>query len=143
MPPVRLIIRTGGNAGANRARVSSRSWKRKTWWTDASIRTLLTNAGTFSVYLGIPPRASGQRKRTAAILPAYGCLAALAQSGTPIFRAAVTLTNPSTNQTRGVKTNNAGSYSFPTLAPGTYNLRAESGGFGSQIRNALEIQVNR
>ena len=94
--------------------------------------------------------------RTILLLTAFGCLAALAQaptaeitgtitdqSGAPISGAVVTVTNPATNQTRSTKANDAGSYVFPTLAPGTYNLRTESSGFSSQVRNAVAIQVGQ
>ncbi len=64
-------------------------------------------------------------------------------SGAPISGAAVTVTNPATNQTRATKTTDAGIYVFPTLPPGVYNLKAESSGFSSQVRNGLELQVGQ
>jgi hypothetical protein len=64
-------------------------------------------------------------------------------SGAPVPGALVTLTNPATNQARTIHTNEAGAYLFPTLPPAVYNLKAESTGFGSQVRNGLELQIGQ
>jgi hypothetical protein len=42
---------------------------------------------------------------------------------------AVTVTNTATNAQRSTTSNEAGIYSFPSLAPGSYNVRAEKAGF--------------
>ena len=59
----------------------------------------------------------------------------LDQSGSAIPGATVGLTNTETNAARSVLTNEAGAYSFPTLPPGTYNLKAEKSGFKSLVQN--------
>ena len=64
-------------------------------------------------------------------------------TGAAISGALVTLTNPSTNQQRSVRSNDVGIYVFPTLPPGAYNLKAEASGFSSQVRNAVELQVGQ
>ncbi|MBY0376317.1 MAG: carboxypeptidase-like regulatory domain-containing protein, partial [Bryobacteraceae bacterium] len=62
-------------------------------------------------------------------------------SGAVISGAKVTVTNPATNQTRTVETNESGIFSFPALSPGTYSVRIEKTGFGSQVRNEVNLQV--
>src|SRR3954463_14884224 len=64
-------------------------------------------------------------------------------TGSPIPGALVTLTNPATNQSRNVRTNDSGLYVFPTLPPALYNLKAEASGFGTQVRNSLELQIGQ
>src|SRR6185369_16062903 len=67
----------------------------------------------------------------------------LDQSGSAIPGATVGLTNTETNAARSVLTNDAGAYLFPTLPPGTYNLKAEKTGFKSLVQNKVEIQVQQ
>jgi hypothetical protein len=55
----------------------------------------------------------------------------------------VSATNKGTNAARSVITNDAGAYSFPSLAPGTYSLRAEKPGFKTVVRNEIELQVQQ
>ncbi len=50
-------------------------------------------------------------------------------SGAPIPNAKVTLNNRDTGVKRDVETNQAGIYSFPNMAPGTYKLTADAKGF--------------
>ncbi|PWU00783.1 MAG: hypothetical protein C5B51_24380 [Terriglobia bacterium] len=64
-------------------------------------------------------------------------------SGAVVAGAEVTLTNPETGLTRRTATNSAGNYSFPSLLPGIYNVRAEKQGFQAEIRNGLELQVQQ
>src|SRR5204862_4445624 len=65
------------------------------------------------------------------------------QSGSAIPGATVGLTNTGTNAARSVLTNDAGAYSFPTLPPGIYNLKAEKTGFKALVQNQVEIQVQQ
>src|SRR5688572_11168599 len=53
----------------------------------------------------------------------------------------VTITNIATNASRTAITNEAGIYSFPSLPPGVYNLRAEKQGFKSSTAANIEVQV--
>ena len=64
-------------------------------------------------------------------------------TGSPIPGALVTLTNPAINQSRNVRTNDSGLYVFPTLTPALYNLKVEASGFGTQVRNDLELQIGQ
>src|SRR5262249_13382707 len=55
----------------------------------------------------------------------------------------VTVTNEGTNVSRQAMTNSAGTYSFPSLLPGTYRLRAEKSGFQSVVRSGIQLQVQQ
>ncbi len=50
-------------------------------------------------------------------------------SGAHVAGANVTVRNVSTNATRSEQTNSDGLYTFPSLLPGTYEMRVESHGF--------------
>src|SRR6266567_2449110 len=62
-------------------------------------------------------------------------------TGAVISAVTVSATNNGTNAVRTAVTNDAGVYSFPSLPPGTYTLRAEKPGFKAVIRNQVELQV--
>ena len=62
-------------------------------------------------------------------------------TGAVVAGAAVTVTNPSTNTQRVVRTNSSGIYDVPALMPGNYNLRAAMAGFTTQVRSDIELQV--
>jgi len=64
---------------------------------------------------------------------------AMDQSGAAIPGAAISLVNAETNAARTVFTNEVGAYSFPTLPPGTYNLKAEKAGFKTVVQNQIQI----
>src|SRR5437667_7335385 len=49
----------------------------------------------------------------------------------------VTIRNAETNQSRVTKTNEAGDYSFPTIASGPYELTVSKPGFNSVTRTGL------
>src|SRR5687767_10942284 len=53
----------------------------------------------------------------------------------------VTITNTATNASRTGVSNESGIYSFPSLPPGLYNLRAEKAGFKSSTVANIEVQV--
>jgi hypothetical protein len=53
-------------------------------------------------------------------------------SGGVIPKAEVTLTNQATKDNRVVETNGTGLYAFPSLVPGTYDLKASATGFKSR-----------
>jgi hypothetical protein len=62
-------------------------------------------------------------------------------TGAVVAGATITVTHPATNTQRTVKTNSDGLYDLPALPPGNYTLRVEMQGFGSQVRNDIELQV--
>src|SRR5450432_3327636 len=64
-------------------------------------------------------------------------------TGAPVAGVAISATNKNTNAARNVITNEAGVYSFPSLAPGIYLLRAEKTGFKTVVRNEIELQVQQ
>src|SRR3954465_9744460 len=64
-------------------------------------------------------------------------------SGAVMPGASVTVTNTQTNAARTVQTNTAGSYVFPTLLPGVYNVKVGVQGFQTKIANNVELQVQQ
>jgi hypothetical protein len=62
-------------------------------------------------------------------------------SGALVPNASVEITNAATNEKQMVVTNSAGEYQFPALRPGMYSVRVTAQGFGSQVRNDIEIHV--
>lgn len=63
-------------------------------------------------------------------------------NGAVVAGATVTLTNAATGLTRTTTTTDAGTYQFPQLPPGTYDLKVEQTGFKSIVRKGLQLQVN-
>ncbi|MEO5742115.1 MAG: carboxypeptidase-like regulatory domain-containing protein, partial [Vicinamibacterales bacterium] len=57
--------------------------------------------------------------------------------------ASVTVTNTQTNAVREAQTNTSGSYVFPNLLPGVYNVKVDLQGFQSKVRNGVELQVQQ
>lgn len=53
----------------------------------------------------------------------------------------ITVTNQDTNVSRQAVTNAAGAYSFPSLLPGAYRIRAEMAGFQAMVRSGVQLQV--
>ena len=64
-------------------------------------------------------------------------------SGGLLVGATVTVTNTQTNAVREAQTNTSGSYSFPALLPGVYNIKVDLQGFQSQVRSGVELQVQQ
>ncbi len=64
-------------------------------------------------------------------------------SGAIVSGAKVTVTNAATNATRTSSSNSAGIYSFPSLPPGTYNVKVELAGFRTAFHNGVEVQVQQ
>lgn len=65
------------------------------------------------------------------------------QTGAVVPSAPVTVTNAGTNVSRNSTTNDAGMYSFPSLVPGTYQVRVEAFGFQPIARTGIELQVQQ
>ena len=64
-------------------------------------------------------------------------------TGAAVVGVAITATNDGTGATRSVVTNEAGVYSFPSLAPGTYTLQAGKAGFKTVVRREIELHVQQ
>ncbi len=64
-------------------------------------------------------------------------------SSAAVPSATITLTNVATNAIRTTVTTDAGDYTFPSVAPGIYNVKAEHQGFKIAARNGLEVQVQQ
>jgi hypothetical protein len=63
-------------------------------------------------------------------------------AGKPLRGASITLANIGTAASRTTVSDEAGSYQFPQLTPGTYRIRADMPGFKSVARENLELLVN-
>jgi hypothetical protein len=63
-------------------------------------------------------------------------------SGAGVPNSTVTLTSTSTNVSRTEQTNEQGLYTFPSVPPGTYNVRVEHPGFKTTTSN-VEVQVQQ
>src|SRR6266576_3608370 len=64
-------------------------------------------------------------------------------SGADTPNASVTATNTATNVVRSTVTNTSGVYSFPDLAPGTYDVKVAASGFGTVIKTNIQLQVQQ
>ena len=64
-------------------------------------------------------------------------------SGALISGARVAVKNKATGAARSAVSNEAGVYSFPSLPPGSYDLRVEKEGFRSSVRQGIELQVQQ
>jgi hypothetical protein len=65
------------------------------------------------------------------------------QSGAIAPNVPVTAANTATNASRATRTNEAGIYSFPSLLPGTYQVKVEAPGFEPMVRSNVELQVQQ
>lgn len=64
-------------------------------------------------------------------------------SGAAVSGAAVTVTNKATGAARRITTNNDGLYAFPSLLPGSYDLRIEHQGFKSAVRDNITLEIQQ
>ena len=64
-------------------------------------------------------------------------------TGAAVSGATVTISNSATGLQRSLKSNAEGLYSAPALLPGVYTVKVEATGFGSQVRNAIEVQTGQ
>src|SRR5580765_1289962 len=64
-------------------------------------------------------------------------------TGALISGAHVSITNVNTNAGRSSLTTDAGVYAFPSLQPGTYNVRVEKSGFKTVTTSQVEVQVQQ
>jgi hypothetical protein len=65
------------------------------------------------------------------------------RTGAGVPDAAMTLTNTTTNAVRQTVSTTDGDYSFPSLPPGTYNVKAEHPGFKVETQVSIEVQVQQ
>ena len=64
-------------------------------------------------------------------------------TGATVPGASVTVTNKATGATRKVITNSEGLYSFPSLPPGTYELKVEQAGFKISLNDNVRLEVQQ
>jgi hypothetical protein len=64
-------------------------------------------------------------------------------SGVAAPDTSVTITNTNTNAARRAVTSSAGDYSFPSLAPGTYDVRVEKAGFKTEQSRNVSVNVQQ
>ena len=64
-------------------------------------------------------------------------------TGAAVPGASVTVTNKATRATRKVTTNSEGLYSFPSLPPGTYELKVEQTGFKISLSDNIRLEVQQ
>ena len=62
-------------------------------------------------------------------------------SGAVMLGAGITIRNTDTNQVRNATTNASGNYSVPYLAPGNYDVSAQSQGFKNVSNRGVLLQV--
>ena len=64
-------------------------------------------------------------------------------SGALVAGVTITATNTATNGNRTTTSNEAGIYSFPSLQPGQYSVKAEAKGFRAVSKTGVELQVQQ
>jgi hypothetical protein len=64
-------------------------------------------------------------------------------SGAAVPQANISLTNTNTNALRSTVSTESGNYSFPSLPPGTYDIRVERTGFKAEISKDIVVQVQQ
>jgi hypothetical protein len=62
-------------------------------------------------------------------------------TGAVVSHVTVTVTNLATGISDSTATNQQGSYTFPLLSPGTYQVRVEQGGFKKYVREGVVVQI--
>lgn len=65
------------------------------------------------------------------------------KSGAVVPQAAVTISAAERSQRASVQTDNDGRYSFPNLAPGTYELSVAAKGFRSYVQHSIQLLANQ
>src|SRR6476646_268891 len=64
-------------------------------------------------------------------------------SGAAITGAMVTISNTETNASRTASSTDAGVYAFPSIPPGTYDIRVEKSGFKTDTAKHVVVQVQQ
>src|SRR5438270_7805925 len=73
----------------------------------------------------------------------YGTIAGTVTdtSGAVVGDAGVTLTNLATGETRSIRTDSSGNYTFANVLPGRYKLEGEKSGFKKFVREPIDVQI--
>lgn len=64
-------------------------------------------------------------------------------SGAVVPNTQISITNQGTGQTRTTSSDASGHYIVPQLAPGVYDIKVTAAGFGQQIQNGVQLEVNQ
>jgi Carboxypeptidase regulatory-like domain len=64
-------------------------------------------------------------------------------TGAVVPRATVNITNPATQVSETVTTDEVGRYIFPALKPAFYSVKVEAAGFKTVVRSNIELRVNQ
>jgi hypothetical protein len=64
------------------------------------------------------------------------------QNGSAVAGASVKLTNPNTQFTRTVTTNESGNFTFASILPGTYSIEIEAANFKRAVKNEVKALVD-
>src|SRR5919201_1745623 len=89
----------------------------------------------FMVFLGVVPAVAQTQASISGVIHD--------PTGAVIPGVTVTVTNPATNFVRSAISNEAGVYNFPSLQPGTYNIKVELPGFRTIEQKDVELQVQQ
>jgi hypothetical protein len=80
---------------------------------------------------------------TAAAQAIFGTVGSVTdQSGAPVPGATIEVTSLSTNEVRSTVSGSAGTYSVPSMPPGTYRVAVQLPGFKQFIRDGVQVQVD-
>jgi hypothetical protein len=101
-------------------------------------RTLLSLAGGLLLALGVSSGALAQQSASSGILGQV-----LDSSGAAVPGATVTVTNVGTSAQRTATSDAEGRFSFPSLPPSTYTLRAELQGFSTAELKNFELRTGQ
>ncbi len=91
------------------------------------------------VAIGTPAALFAQTTATTGAL--FG--AVVDAEGKPLPGVTVTITSPSLQGARVTTTSKEGDYTFPLLPPGRYHVEAALSGFDSQVRDSVEVSLNK
>ena len=97
----------------------------------------IRNAGIFALLVLVPITLYGQRI-TGSI---EGRITDASEAVLPGVE--ITVTSDATGQVRTGLTNETGRYNFPLLPSGTYTVQTAFPGFRTEIRNGIQVQVDR
>src|SRR5437588_440175 len=96
-------------------------------------RDLLWRSGCFAILWLLAAQQTGRAQTL------YGSIIGNVKdsSDAVVAGATVTLINIETKQSRETGTNDGGGYDFPTVSPGTYEVRVSKGGFTTFVETSV------
>jgi Carboxypeptidase regulatory-like domain len=104
-----------------------------------SLKNALCRAIVFTIVaMGLVPTLSGQASETGSV-----AVTVVDPSGAAVPGAQLELKDIATNNLRRGETQNAGTYTFPTLAFGTYQLSVARQGFDTLMFSSVVVQASR